>query len=141
MCKKGAPRERNTHLFGPLWGSFWALCRHYLRFLAVLFWGAFLGGSRCRFWKDFGSDWETFGRLFSGLFGRSAKTKNCVWTALARADCMSDPPGYLLFRSPWPCFFEGCFRSASETDLGWIWGVLFDDVGIIFRKIIKKAEI
>ena len=50
--------------------------------------------------------------------GRSAKTKKCVWTAQACADCISSFPENALFRN----FFHPCFRSlAREVILTRFW--------------------
>ena len=88
-------------------------------FLSVWFSGFFvsLGAQRLHFGKLFGS--------FLGALGHwKVKTKKCVWTAQACADCISSLPEKWLFRSFLVSFLRVLSGRPLEHDFLWFWPIL-----------------
>ena len=109
------------NVVGFLWPSFWTIVS--LFFSSSIFdicWMQFL----VFFWVPIFLDFLWFGvrrgSILGGFLdhfsGRSAKTKKCVWTAQACADCISSLPK--LHHFWW--LFGGCSQEG-------LWNTIFDD--------------
>ena len=119
----------------PFWSYVWYFLHSiFSAFLSVWFSGFFvsLGAQRLHFGMLFGS--------FLGALGHwKVKTKKCVWTAQACADCISSLPEKWLFRSFLVSFLRVLSGRPSEHDFFGFRTILGSlGMTIWLQKVIKK---